>query len=444
MNRFIRRGVVGALTAILAVSVAGCGAGDEEDTAQQSGCEPADGPVTLEYYSWVPGIDKVIDIWNAKNPDIQVKFVTGPAGPDGAYQNFFNGIKAGNAPDLGQIEYDSLASFRLQDGLVNLAACEGVLATKDQFVPWTWQQVSFGETDAVYAIPQDIGPIGMYYRTDLFEQAGIKPPTTWEEYYEAAKVIRQKGGYIHHFSPNDVNWFLGQIWQAGGQWFSVDNDQWTVSLTGPESQQAATYWQRMLDEELVPTMPSFTDEWWKALESGQIWTWVSPYWANALISQNAAASSGKWSVSYMPQWTAGQRAAGNWGGSTTAVLRSTEHPYEAAKFATWLNSELESLEALNNFGGLYPATVEGQRMPALAKPLPFFGGQNISDIFAEAAGNVNPDFPWGPTMTQTYSDVKDGFAGVVEGNGTLGGALESAQKSTVDALKSQSIPVAGN
>ncbi|MEV7229723.1 MULTISPECIES: extracellular solute-binding protein [Polymorphospora] len=439
----MRRGAAGALAAVLAATVAGCGGGDEPDNAAQA-CEPADGPVTLEYYSWVPGIDKVIDIWNAKNPDIQVKFVTGPAGPDGAYQNFFNGIKAGNAPDLAQVEYDSLASFRLQDGLVNLADCEGVPEVKDKFVPWTWQQVSFGEADAVYAVPQDIGPIGMYYRADLFQEAGLQPPTTWEEYYEAAKVIRTKGGHIHHFASGDVNWFLGQIWQAGGQWFSVDGDQWTVSLTGSESQQVANYWQRMLDEDLARPMAGWSDEWWNAMNTGEIWTWVSPYWANALLSQNAPDASGKWAVAYMPQWTAGQRAAGNWGGSTTAVLRSTEHPYEAAKFATWLNSDPEALQALNENGGLYPATVEGQRMPALAKPLPYFGDQDISGIFAEAAGNVDADFPWGPTMTQTYSDVRDGFARAIEGNGNLTTALESAQNSTVDALKSQSIPVAGN
>jgi len=145
----------------------------------------------------------------------------------------------------------------------------------------------------------------------------------------------------------------------------------------------------------------------------------------------------------MPQWTAGQKAAGNWGGSTTAVLSSAKHPFEAAKFATWLNSDLEALQALNENGGLYPATAEGQQMPALSKPLDFYGGQDISGIFSEAAANVDPDFPWGPTMTQTYSDVRDGFAAAIEGKGNLADALGSAQRSTIDALKSQSIPVAG-
>ena len=69
-------------------------------------------------------------------------------------------------------------------------------------------------------------------------------------------------------------------------------------------------------------------------------------------------------------------------------------------------------------------------------------GQKIYDVFAEAAEQVNPDFVWGPTMTQTYADVSDGFQKAVTGQGTLLEALESAQSSTVSALKAQSIPVA--
>ena len=97
-------------------------------------------------------------IWNADNPDIQVEVQTGPSGNAGTYQNFFNQLEAGNAPDLGQIEYDALPNFRVQDGLENLAACEDIVAAEDQFLPWTWSQASLGTDDQV--------------STDLEESAG--------------------------------------------------------------------------------------------------------------------------------------------------------------------------------------------------------------------------------------------------------------------------------
>jgi multiple sugar transport system substrate-binding protein len=64
------------------------------------------------------------------------------------------------------------------------------------------------------------------------------------------------------------------------------------------------------------------------------------------------------------------------------------------------------------------------------------------DVFAEASAQVSPDFVWGPTMTQTYADVSDGFKAAASGSSTLVEALEKGQQSTIDALEAQSIPVA--
>ncbi|MBB2976405.1 ABC-type glycerol-3-phosphate transport system substrate-binding protein [Microbacterium endophyticum] len=148
-----------------------------------------------------------------------------------------------------------------------------------------------------------------------------------------------------------------------------------------------------------------------------------------------------WSVASSPQWEAGQNAAGNWGGSSTAVFKGSEHPYEAAKFALWLNTSEEALTALNESANIYPATTAGLDLPVLKEGVDFYGGQAIYDVFAAAAAEVNPDFLWGPTMTQTYADVSDGFQKAVTGQGTLEDALKSAQSSTIDTLEAQSIPV---
>ncbi|MDN5696702.1 MAG: extracellular solute-binding protein, partial [Rubrobacter sp.] len=204
-----------AVVMVSALALAGCsGGGDSSGAPGAAACEPSNGPVELTYTAWVPGMDQVVELWNEENPDIQVTVQTGPNGNAGTYRNFFNQLQAGNAPDLGQIEYDALPNFRVQDGLENIAACEGIAEASDQFIDWTWSQVTFGEEDAVYAVPQDSGPMAMFYRADLFEQAGIEVPTTWEEYAAAADQIRGEGGYIHNFQRADVNWFAGLVWQA--------------------------------------------------------------------------------------------------------------------------------------------------------------------------------------------------------------------------------------
>ncbi|WP_026531885.1 ABC transporter substrate-binding protein [Arthrobacter sp. H41] len=437
--------VTAAFAMISALTLSGCSAGGDSgstDTGADGGaCEPAEGPVELTFTTWVPGMDQVVELWNEENPDVQVTVQTGPNGNSGTYQNFFNQLQAGNAPDLGQIEYDALPNFRVQDGLENIAACEGIANAEDQFVDWTWGQVTFGEDDAVYAVPQDSGPMAMYYRADLFEAAGIEVPTTWEEYAAAAEQVKAEGAYITNFPRSDVNWFAGMVWQAGGQWFANDGEAWDVNLTGEESEQVATYWQDLLSEDLVSTLPSFSDEWNASFNEGQQWTWVSAVWGATTLSDAAPDTAGKWAVAPMPQWEDGGESAGNWGGSSTAVLKGSENPAEAAAFALWLNTDPEALALANELGGLYPAAESAAELEAFAGGVEFYGGQPIYDVFAEASSNVDPDFTWGPTMTQTYTDVSDGFGAAIGGSSTLMDALTEGQQKTIDALKAQSIPV---
>jgi multiple sugar transport system substrate-binding protein len=435
----MKKGAV-AVALLAVAALAGCST-TASTTAAEDSCAPSTGAVELTFTTWLPGIEDVVAVWNKENPDIQVTVQTGPNGNGGTYQNFFNQLKAGNAPDLGQIEYDALPNFRVQDGLMDLAACEGVLDSKNKFVDWTWGQVNFGEADHVYAIPQDSGPMAMFYRADLFKQNGIAIPTTWAEYKDAAIAIRKTGGYITNFSQGDINQFAGFVWQAGGDWFKNDGTEWSVDMTSGASGEVAAYWQDLIDNDLVSSIPAWTDEWNNAYNTGAAWTWNSAAWGANSIASGAPDTAGNWAVALSPQWNAGYEQAGNWGGSSTAIFKGSKHPAEAAKFAMWLNTSDEALTMLNQGANLYPAAKSGLELPALKAGVDFYGGQAIYDVFSMASAQVSPDFVWGPTMTQVYNDVSDGFKGAVTGSGTLLDALTAGQASTIAALKAQSIPV---
>jgi multiple sugar transport system substrate-binding protein len=368
---------------------------------------------------------------------------TVPSGNAGTYQNMFNALKANQAPDLGQVEYDSLASFRLQDGLRDIGGCPGVADAKASFEDWTWSQASFGGGNNVFAVPQDAGPLALFYRKDLFDKYGIAVPKTWDEYYEAAKKLKAAApkSYITHFSQTDPNWFTGLMWQNGAKLFAEDGDKWKVTLTDEKAKQVADYWQKMVAEGLVTkNLQGFSPALYKAWSTGEVATWISAAWGYSTIRDNAKASAGKWAVAPMPNW--GEAKAGNWGGSTTAVFAKSKYPAEAAKFALWLNSDPEALTILNKEGGLYPAASEGLNLPSLQQPVEFYGGQKVFDVFKEASGQVEKDFTWGPTMTDTYRFMSDGISKALNGSGTLSAALQDAQDKTKASLKQQSIEVA--
>lgn len=434
-----------ALAVLAVLALAACGGDDDggsDGGGEASACKPSGGNVKLTFWSWVPGIDKAVALWNEQNPKIQVELKTTPAGNGGTYQNMFNALKAGKAPDLGQIEYDSLPSFRLQDGLEDIGPC-GADKSMGQFIDWTREQVTFGE-QAVYAVPQDTGPMALYYRKDLFQQFGIEVPETWDDFAAAAAKVHEQDPsvYLTHFPQRDTNWFAGLAWQNGARWFELDGDAWKVSVNDPATKEVADFWQKLIEQEQVANLQGFSEEWNKALADGKVLSWVSAVWGNNTITTNAPKTSGKWAVAPMPQWEAGGAAAGNWGGSTTAVFKGGDHPHEATQFALWLNTNTESLEILNAEGGLYPATTQGLDLPALGQPSKFFDNQNIFDVFKEASEQVDLSFAWGPTMNQTYSDLADGFGRALGGDSTLGAALDETQEKTVSALEQQSLQVA--
>ncbi|MDK1476054.1 sugar ABC transporter substrate-binding protein [Streptomyces sp. 549] len=441
------RRLVAPALALTLVTLTGCAGGDDGGgTSDAASCEPSKGKVTLDYWSWVPGMEEAVALWNSENPDIQVKVKTTPAGNAGTYQNLSNAIKADKAPDLGQVEYDSLASFRLKGGLRDIAACEGVSEAEADFADWTWSQATFGAggEDGVWAVPQDIGPMALFYRKDVFDKLGIPAPTTWAEYEAAARKIKaaDKNQYVTHFSQTDPNWFTGLLWQNGAEMFERDGDTWKVTVDRPESREVADYWQKLIDDDLVATdLQGFSPALYKAWDEGEVVTWISAAWGYSTIRDNAKGTAGKWAVAPMPQWEKGASAAGNWGGSTTTVMAGTEHPHEASKFALWLNSDPAALEILNRKGGLFPAAKAGSQLPALQEPVDFYGKQKIFDVFAEASQNVNTGFAWGPTMTDTYRFISDGTSAATSGKSSLGDALAEADAKSVESLRKQSLDV---
>ena len=125
-------------------------------------------------------------------------------------------VKAGNAPDIGQVEFDYLPNFVSQGVVQDISSY--VPEAKAKFPSGLWSLVS-PDGKADYAIPQDAGPMAFYYRKDVFAAAGITtPPATWADFAaDAAKIhAHDPNEYIANFPTGNADWFAGLVWQAGG------------------------------------------------------------------------------------------------------------------------------------------------------------------------------------------------------------------------------------
>jgi multiple sugar transport system substrate-binding protein len=428
------------LAIMMFASLAACGKGSSTPQANMSGASSSSGgQVNLTFWSWVTGIDKSVALFNQTHPNIHVKLENVGSGPN-EYNKLYTAIKANNEPDLAQVEFQLLPTFETTGSLIDLSQY-GANAVKDQFVPWTWQQVSLG--NSVYAIPQDSGPLAMYYREDVFKKYNISVPTTWAEYADAAEKLHAANPnvYITDFPPKEPGWYTGLIWQAGGQLFGIDGDAWKVSLNNPSAQKVSTYWQNLIGKNLVKTEPDFANGWYHDLQTGNVATWISAAWGAGTIQSNAPQSAGQWRVAPIPQWEQGQTANGNWGGSTSVVFNNTKHPKEAAEFAIWLNTNEQSIDYMIKGNNIFPAHRASLDSPLINGPISFFGNQNIGAVFKAGSEQVNVNFQWGPTINQVYNDIGDNFAAVVNRQSTLNEALDSVQEGTVIFMRGQGFTV---
>jgi len=435
LRRFALGFAIISAALVVIAPLSACGGSSSSGTGGTS----SSGPVNLTFWSWVPGIDKSVADFNSSHPNIHVTVSNEGTGPV-EYDKLYTAIKANNEPDLGQVEFQLLPTFETTNALVDMSQY-GASAVKSQFVPWTWSQVTLG--NAVYAIPQDTGPLALFYRQDIFKKYNLPVPTTWAQYADDAAKLHAADPtkYITDFPPKEPGWFTGLMWQAGGHLFGINGQSWKVSINNSASQQVASYWQDLLNKKLVKTDPDFVNGWYQELQTGTVATWISAVWGAATISTNAPKSSGAWRVAPIPQWQAGQTVNGNWGGSTTVVFKNTKHPKEATEFAIWLNSNQQSLDEMIKGASIYPAYQAALDSPLLNAPQPFYGNQVIGQVFKSGSTQVDVNFQWGPTINQVYTDIGNNFANVINGQGTLSDALNATQQSTITFMQKQGFSV---
>ncbi|MGC9379132.1 ABC transporter substrate-binding protein [Streptomyces sp. MH13] len=432
-----RRLVTSAVAVALgATTLAACGSSDDGGDAQS-------GPVSLTYWTWTPGMDKVVDLWNkgpGKEQQITVT-VKKQASGDTLVTKILTAHKAGQGPDLVQAEYQALPTLVSNDALADISGEVGDV--KGEFAEGVWQQTTLG-TDAVYAVPQDIGPMMFYYREDLFEKYGLEVPATWDDFAETARKLKKAAPDkdLTTFSANDSGLFAGLAQQAGAKWWSTEGEKWKVGVNDEATKKVAEFWGGLVKEGAVDNQPMYTPAWNKALNTGQQIAWVSAVWAPGTLTTAAPDTKGKWAMAPLPQWPDGGRRTGSWGGSSTGVTTDSKHKDAAAKFAEWLNTDRGALNALAKEGGIYPASTSAQLSGAFTKPPEFFSHQ--PDFYTKAADIAKTTAPsaWGPNVNVAYTTFKDAFGAAAKDKSDFAAALDTMQEETVADLKKQGFEVA--
>jgi lactose/L-arabinose transport system substrate-binding protein len=399
---------------------------------------------TLTVWVWdinKPALESTLESFNEMHPGVEV--VVEDLGNQNVYDRGLAGCAAGglDMPDVYLVENNEAQVFWAQfpDCFTDLRTL-GAEELLPLFPDFKWAELTAGE--AIYAVPYDSGPTAIFYRRDLYEQAGIDPAgiETWDDFAEAGAQMNAtfdgnvKMGAIG--KGGDDEWFRMLANQAGCFYFDQEGTEITIAQPGCVQ---AMETMKMLWDASVLHPAGWVEQIQFLQNDAQASSFFGSWYAGTLTAEMPEEQAGQWGVYLTPALEPGGVRASNLGGSALAIPASSENPELAYDFVVNALADQENqLEILFDYG-LTPSLLSLIDDPALERPVPFFGEQPIWDLILGTLGDV-------PAVsgTQFFQEARNVMIVVV--NDYLDGRYDSAQEALDQAAQqiaaSTGLPIA--
>lgn len=361
-----RRGVSLALALSLVTVTAACSGSAASGEPSQGGTAAEGKKVVLQYWDMQWGgpalmnqIKDNVKQFNEEHPNIEVNFQQLSWGDYS--QKLLSAVQAGNPPDIGGgdsgIPFNMDAQGQALD-ISDLYEKWKQDGTFDDMPDWAYKKWLFN--GKAIGITWQFDQRAIYYRTDLFKEAGIEPPTTWEELMAAAKALNKpEKGQIGIAFPGKQGtydtdqFYMTFVMQAGG---GLSDKEGNPTFDTPEQLKALEY-VKELSQYAAKGTPSWTfTEVLKEFQQGKAAMAFGGGWFASDLEKNAPDLVGKIGVLPVligPGGTEAQHSvafANPW-----MIYKQTKHPEEAKTFLTWMmqKENLRKLYAAEP-GGKWP------------------------------------------------------------------------------------------
>jgi len=200
---------LGALISVLALAAAGCG-GSDDDGGSAKGNTDVSGSISVMAI-WAGEEQKsfqaVIDGFNEQYPNVNVKYTSGG---DNLAPLLSTAIEGGNPPDLAAIGQPGLMADFVKKG-----AIKSIDSLREKVVDAFGEAVAdAGSVDGTqYAVMfKGSNKSTIWYNVASFEEAGVKPPETWDELSEVRDTLLAAG--ITPYSVGvDVGWPMTDLFE---------------------------------------------------------------------------------------------------------------------------------------------------------------------------------------------------------------------------------------
>jgi multiple sugar transport system substrate-binding protein len=200
-----------------------------------------------------PYFEKVAADFEAANPDIDINIEVVPWNT--LLQRLTTDVAGGNAPDLSIIGTRWLLDF-VSQGIAEPVDGYMTPEFKDTFIG-TFMEPGIIDGQMM-GLPVAASARAMMVNLDLYEKAGVAPPTTWDELYTAAQAITALPEDVFAFGLQGKEietdaYFYYSLWTHGG---NILNEDGTSGLNSEAGIKAASLYKQMIDEGLTQPSPT--------------------------------------------------------------------------------------------------------------------------------------------------------------------------------------------
>lgn len=242
------RTAIAALALALTASMAAC---SSPSAAPAPGASPTEGgaPKAAEITLWLAGGDTPDELRDF----LKKKFAEENEGStlkieEQAWGDLVNKLTtslpdAANTPDVVELGNTQAPTFTTVGAFLDLTADYQALGGSDLLQSF----VDVGTVDGkIYALPYYFGSRYMFYRPDIWKEAGVEVPKTLGEFTETAKKLTKDK--MSGFAMGGQDWRNGISWvfANGGELATVNGTEWTSTLSDPNTIKGLTMWQEIV------------------------------------------------------------------------------------------------------------------------------------------------------------------------------------------------------
>lgn len=246
-------------------------------------------------------------------------------------------VLAGEGPDAALFsDVSTPVNLAMRGALLDLSQFDGYEEVLTEF---TESAVTpFRYKDGLYAFPETQSFNLIFYRTDIYQELGLEPPKTWEEFYEQVVTLMNHSYMVG--VPQNQNIFETFLYQSGTSFYTEDLTRSTFDTA--EALTAFEDWTGLYTKYSLSLIFDFFNR----FRSGEMAMGIMPYNQVNYLYSAAPELDGLWGIACVPGKTQPDGSI-NFVETSTATgcigLKDTEYPQETYEFLKWwVSSETQA------------------------------------------------------------------------------------------------------